>query len=168
MTEALVFHAPPAAMSSPTEPAHDMARGPRPPYRDLGCLALLLQGLRRLGLRTLYAGTRERLLAITTDSRIGPLLPPQFRWELPAISQVVQAARRGIPQVLREVTGDLAVLGVMCLPPKAAETLLRPSARGHFCLVVEGIEAGDPDGELAAQGLKDLAVRTGAAIMVLP
>jgi hypothetical protein len=57
---------------------------------------------------------------------------------------------------------------MMCLPAKAAEALLNPAARDSICLVVDGIDYHDPDERLAAAGLNDLALRTGAAILVLP
>ena len=164
MAEALAFLEPPTPTLVPTEPA----RRPWVHYRDPGYLALLLEGLRLRGRHALYAGTPARLLAIATDPRVRTLLPPQRRWELPPVRAVVNAARRGIPQIMREGPHDLSVLGMMCLPPKAAEALLNPAARDALCLVVDGIDYDDPDERLAAAGLNDLALRTGAAILVLP
>lgn len=168
MTEALAFQESPRPM--PTSTASEVATRPRPwaHYRDTGYLALLLEGLRLRGRRMLYAATHERLLAVATDPCLRTLLPPQHRWELPPIATVVRAARRGIPQVLHEGSHDLSVLGMMCLPPKAAEALLNPATRQQVCLVVDGIDYQDPDGRAAATGLNGLATRTGTAILVLP
>ena len=168
MTETLALHEPPAPNFTAPMTATQYPRGPWVHYRDPGYLALILAGLQRRGRQALYAGTQARLLAIATDPRVRELLPPQHRWELPPIYQVVQAARRGVPHLLREGTHDLSVLGMMCLPPKAAETLLGPAVRGQFCLIVDGIDYEDADGRFAATGLNDLASRTGASILVLP
>ncbi len=168
MTQALAFPEPPypiptAAISPSPTPARPWVL-----YRDPGCLALILEGLGLRGRTPLYAGTAPRLLSIATDARVRSLLPPQRRWELPPIAQVVRAAQRGIPQVLREGKSDLAVLGMMCLPPTATEVLLNPATRGKHALVVDGIDFNTPDGRLAAAGIEALARRTGEFILVLP
>lgn len=168
MTDGLTCPEPRTETTLPPRPAVRASSGPCVPRRDHGYLALLLRGLQQQGRSALYAGTHTRLIAIASDARMRSSLPSERRWELPPISRVVRAAREGIPQVLREAAHDLSILGMMCLPPRAAETLLDPARRGQFCLVVDGIDFQDPDGRLAAQGLSDLARRTGAAILVLP
>ncbi len=168
MTGALAFQEPPQPTVFPTVSADRAPRRPWVHYRDPGYLALLLEGLRRRGRRALYAGTAERLLSIATDPRMRSLLPSQSRWELPPIAQVVAAARKGIPEVLCDASQDPAILGFMCLPPKAVEHLLNPATRGGLCLVVDGLDFNDPDEGLAVAGLEALARRTGAAILVLP
>lgn len=168
MTEALAFQVTSAPISRPTVATDRAPRGPRGLDHDPGYLPLLLEGLQLKGRRALYAGTPERLLAISKDRGVQAFLPPHFRWLLPPIAQVVRAARRGLPQLLREGLHDLSVLGMMCIPPRAAEALLNPATHGQLCLIVDGLDYNDPDGRLAAKGLNDLALRTGAMILALP
>lgn len=120
------------------------------------------------GRKIYYVGTPRALGELADDEGAAALIPPEQRWTMRPIGRIARTARVGMEELLKDGSADPAVLGVLCLPEAVSDALLRPAAAGYCAVVLEGMDANDPDVAFALRGVRALANRTQALLATFP
>lgn len=156
----------PATDSTPW--SYPVERTRQPSGGETSARAFVAREFTSMGRGVLYLATSAASERAQKDPDFGRFVPEDRRWTLRPLALTAQSARRGLAGLIKEGMDIRPILGTMCLPSDVLAILFRRSSRGHYALIVEGVQSEkDPETTAAIEALENVANRTVTAFALI-
>lgn len=152
---------------------HDLAEHDSIPYRHGSTgqtpSPLAFAALRAIdrGARVIYVAGQDWMEGLDLDTWLSMVVPPTDRWKMLPMADIARAARRALPDLLRDPDDYPPVIGAMCLPVGVVERLLMHD-NPRPCLLLDGVNGVGPDMDLALESIRVLCLRNRVEFHAFP